>query len=428
MTVEPEFALPAEIAERIGPYYVYVLIDPRDDSIFYVGKGMGQRLLAHGYEAMLRADPGARSSKVTRIREIRAAGSEPRIDVVRHGMDEEEAFLVESALIDCLGHLTNAVRGHGAAEGRTSLGELMCRYGAAPVDPGATPVILVRLSKWKEQHEEIERGTFRLGHGYRQGMTPEELAQSTRAWWANISPANVERRGIRHAVAVHDGVTRAVMEIGHWVRRGSRWAFAATPLTDGPVYDEWVGPLGRRVEFKRGSQSPVTYWPSGLSRPDHSIASVDHSDLIASGSLAGRPNKTEGAGPVSLSAPPAVLIRLGSWRDNVLEIEPGVYRSGAGYREDMTLTELVDATRAWWRINPDRVAREGIRHAVAVHQGITRGVMVIGRWLKRADGRWAFAASPLTSGPVYDEWVGPSGRIVDFAKGNQNPIAYWPPR
>jgi len=123
-----------------------------------------------------------------------------------------------------------------------------------------------------------------------------------------------------------------------------------------------------------------------------------------------------------------VLIRLGSWRDNVLEIEPGVYREGAGYREDMSLAELVDATRAWWRINPERVAREGIHHAVAVHQGITRAVLVIGSWRRRADGRWAFAATPLTSGPVYDEWVGRSGRIVHFVKGNRNPIAYWPPR
>ena len=105
-----------------------------------------------------------------------------------------------------------------------------------------------------------------------------------------------------------------------------------------------------------------------------------------------------------------------------------MYRTGAGYREDMTLAELVDAARAWWRINPERVAREGIRYAVAVHQGITRGVMVIGDWVRRADGRWAFTATPLTVGPVYDEWVGPSGRTVDFLKGNQNPIAYWPRR
>ena len=51
-------SLPPEVAERLGPYYVYALIDPRDDSIFYVGKGTGLRLLSHGQEALLKADPG----------------------------------------------------------------------------------------------------------------------------------------------------------------------------------------------------------------------------------------------------------------------------------------------------------------------------------------------------------------------------------
>ncbi len=100
MTAKSEPVLPPEVAERIGPYYVYILIDPRDDSIFYVGKGMGQRLLAHGYEAVLKAGLGPRSGKVARIREIRASGHEPRIDVVRHGLNEEEALLIEAALID----------------------------------------------------------------------------------------------------------------------------------------------------------------------------------------------------------------------------------------------------------------------------------------------------------------------------------------
>lgn len=260
MTRPPTMPMPPEVAARIGPYYVYVLVDPRDDSIFYVGKGTGQRLLAHGLEAEFGADPGPRSGKVARIREIRSAGNEPRIDVVRHGLDEPEALMIEAALIDCVGQLTNRVAGHGAAEGRTSLGELVSQHGATPVDPGASPVILVRLGPWRDGRERIEPGTFREGRGYRHGMTPEELAESTRAWWV-VSPTTVERRGIRHAVAVHGGVTRGVMTIGNWMQRGNRRAFAAIPLTDGPVYDEWVGPLGRRVEFPRGLQSPICFWP-----------------------------------------------------------------------------------------------------------------------------------------------------------------------
>lgn len=272
-----DMPLPPEVAERIGPYYVYVLVDPRDDSIFYVGKDTGQRLLAHGHEALLKAGP--RSRKIARINEIRASGNEPRIDVVRHGLDEEAALMVEAALIDCVDGLTNKAR-------RSSLKELVTRYGTPPVGPdsnttirsslaspvappvgfGAPPAVLIRLKPWEDRRDGIEPGVIRLGHGYREGMSLQDLVDSTRAWW-RISPDTVKQRGIRHAVAVHKGVTRCVMTIGNWIQCGDggwahgRWAFAATPLTHGPVFDEWVGSLGKRVYFKRGSQNPVTYWP-----------------------------------------------------------------------------------------------------------------------------------------------------------------------
>ena len=171
----PTLPLSPEVVERIGPYYVYVLVDPRDDSIFYVGKGTGQRLLAHGDEALLRTGPGGRSGKVARIREIHDVGLEPRIDVIRHGLDEEQAFHVEGALIDGFDGLTNVVRGHGTAQGRLSLDELKRRYGATRVHDSAPPAICVRLGAWKDQVEEIEPGTFREGHGFKEGMTPEAL-------------------------------------------------------------------------------------------------------------------------------------------------------------------------------------------------------------------------------------------------------------
>ena len=253
-------SLPSEVAKRIGPYYVYVLVDPRNDSIFYVGKGREQRLLAHGYEARMTAG-GPRSRKIARIQAIHAAGREPRIDVVRHGLREGEALRLEAVLLDCLGDLTNENRGHGASDGRSSLRDLLSRYGATQVDQDARPVVLIRLKDWIAQIEEIEPGTFREGHGYRSDLKIRELVDSTRAWWKTFSPHGVEKRGVRHAVAVHNGVTRAVMDIGDWMQREDRWTFAATPITNGAVYDEWVGPLGRRVPFTQGSRNPTRYWP-----------------------------------------------------------------------------------------------------------------------------------------------------------------------
>ena len=253
--------LPLEAAERLGPYYVYVLVDPTDESVFYVGKGSRQRLLAHGRQADLAGDTSSRSSKVGRIRAIREAGSEPRVDVVRHGLSESQAYQVEAALIDCLDGLANAAGGHGAEQGRKPLAEYVTRYGARPVGVDAPPMVLIRVGRWRDMVEEMEPGVWRRGNGYYPGISLEELIDSARGWW-KINPATSHHRGIQHAVAVYDGVTRVLMEIGSWTQRDDgRRCFVAMPVFDGPMFDAWIGPLGKRVEFTEAARNPITYWP-----------------------------------------------------------------------------------------------------------------------------------------------------------------------
>ena len=187
--------------------------------------------------------------------------------MVRHGLSESEAFLVEAALIDCLDGLTNAVSGHGATIDRRPITEYAMRFGAAPVADDNRPAVLIRLARWKDAQEELEPGLWRKGSGYRIDMPDSELVDSTRAWW-KISPHTVSRKGIEHAVAVHEGVTRAVMEIGEWTQRtDGRRAFKARLISAGPVFDAWVGSLGRRTTFASNSQNPIADPDVGLS--DH---------------------------------------------------------------------------------------------------------------------------------------------------------------
>jgi hypothetical protein len=99
--------LTPKVEEKLG-YYVYLYIDPADNTIFYVGKGKGSRMLAHLSDT-------SESIKVERIRRILERGQEPRIEILVHGLpDETTALKIEAAAIDLLGKdkLTNQVRGY----------------------------------------------------------------------------------------------------------------------------------------------------------------------------------------------------------------------------------------------------------------------------------------------------------------------------
>lgn len=92
-------------------FYVYDLIDPRDGSIFYVGKGTRNRI--HAHEAEARA--GRQSRKCRRIREIEALGLSVVKSKVAHFGDEKLAYAFEAERIEQIGlwRLTNCVPGGG---------------------------------------------------------------------------------------------------------------------------------------------------------------------------------------------------------------------------------------------------------------------------------------------------------------------------
>ena len=89
-------------------YYVYAYLDPRNYEMLYVGKGKGSRKYAH-----LPNKAGTATER--RIHEIKRAGKEPVIRVVAVNLTEEQALLVEKALIwRPGGSLTNVSGGHFA--------------------------------------------------------------------------------------------------------------------------------------------------------------------------------------------------------------------------------------------------------------------------------------------------------------------------
>jgi uncharacterized protein len=234
-----------EVTARLD-YYVYAYVDPRDSAIFYVGKGCGARALAH-------LDEAGESAKVRRIAELKAAGLQPRIDILAHGMAHEEmAFRIEAAVIDALRPgktLANKVRGIQSLEfGRVPLSELEFQYAAKPITI-TEPAMLIRINRL-----------------YRPDMTSEELQEATRGIWT----CGIRREKARYGFAVFQGVVREVYEIHGWHPAGTLEYRTRTPSEAKIARWEFSGRAsvelsskykGGSVEkhFKKGAQLPFTY-------------------------------------------------------------------------------------------------------------------------------------------------------------------------
>lgn len=238
--------LPHEVERALG-WYVYLYVDPRDGRIFYVGKGRHGRVLAHlGEEGEKR--------KHKAIREIQESGLEPLIEVLSHGLpDEETAFRVEAAAIDLLGltGLCNEIRGWQSIQfGRMGLKQLVGYYAAEPVEI-TDPVVLIRVSQL-----------------YRHNMGAEALYEATRGFWR----AGPRRSKARYAIAVFEGVAREVFEIEQWHRAGTtayvtrdssrpgpgpRWEFTGRLATES-IRAKYVDKSVTRY-MSKGAQNPLAY-------------------------------------------------------------------------------------------------------------------------------------------------------------------------
>ena len=78
-------------------FYVYFLQDPRTDEVFYIGKGIGNRVFNH-LECAIETD--GTTEKLDKIRDIVDSGNKVKHFILRHGLSESIAFEIEASLID----------------------------------------------------------------------------------------------------------------------------------------------------------------------------------------------------------------------------------------------------------------------------------------------------------------------------------------
>lgn len=108
---EAESAYQLHTGHPPAGFYVYALIDPVADEIFYIGKGIGGRVLKH--EERTRRGVLQNKAKVKRIQEIFALGLEVERRILFCSESEEVTLAIEGNVIHELAGLglTNIIGG-----------------------------------------------------------------------------------------------------------------------------------------------------------------------------------------------------------------------------------------------------------------------------------------------------------------------------
>jgi hypothetical protein len=244
---EIKYEITSEVA-KILKSYVYVYIDPRNGKPFYIGKGKGSRLFAH-LKDQSDIEKIAEIEKVAKIAEIRRSGKEPRIEILRYGLSDLEAHLVEAASIDLIGkaRLTNRMSGHH--EG--SFGRITSQR----------VISMLTAKKIKVHHKAI---LITINKLYRSDMTKEELYETTRGIWKVGEP---NRNKVEFAMALYQGIVLEVYRIKQWHPAGTlkyktrdssdfknsgRWEFSGSIAKD--IREEYID-----FSVGKAGQNPIRY-------------------------------------------------------------------------------------------------------------------------------------------------------------------------
>lgn len=248
----------AEVCNALN-YYVYRLIDPRDGSTFYVGKGSGNRVFEHarGAHSLLSSqieiedenDEDSISLKMQTINDICKDDLEVIHVIHRHGMDEQTAFAVEATLIDAYPGLTNIASGHGDDYGCMNTAEIVRKYSLETIQTIDEKILIIKIRNQTVEDRMNEEGIDA------NNRTAGIYAAVHREW--KLARWHAEES--EYVIASIDGIVKGVFKPIEWYEVRKRLAFKGekAPID---IWQKYVGKL-IPVEYRsgKGKANPCLY-------------------------------------------------------------------------------------------------------------------------------------------------------------------------
>jgi len=239
-------------------FYVYILIDPRDNKIFYVGKGYENRVFSHINNPI--------KTNVTEKSEIIKAIKKDNLKVkhfiIKHGLEENEALIVESVLIDFLtfkdfaevAKISNIVAGHNSFnQGIKTVNECEIFYNCEElkIENIKHRILVININKTFDNRRKKKNVNLVYERA--------NIYEATRGWWV-LDKNRAEKSDF--VLAEYKGVIRAIFKPEKWLqdienRGNKRWGFEGSEVNSKEILDIY---LNKEVPKIRGMANPIRYF------------------------------------------------------------------------------------------------------------------------------------------------------------------------
>lgn len=235
-------------ATKLG-YYVYALVNPITVKVFYIGKGIENRVFAHKLE-VLENKSEIGSLKKIEINAILENNLDVKHVIIRHGLTEKEAFLLEATLIEyhnfSQNKLTNEVSGHNSGfYGIKTSDELIRQYNAPKLEQLIHKVVIININRQYTKVKNSENGIYK----------------ATKESWV-IKKSRIEQ--LEYALSEYQGIIIGVFKIKNWYsmktegnKNNRRWGFDGEEASD-ELKNIYLNKSIAHVK-KKGASNPIRY-------------------------------------------------------------------------------------------------------------------------------------------------------------------------